>query len=90
MVGSNFATTTTGPSNVYLRIVLQGANATGYMSENGTEWTEIGTHTAGFVPQSVGLIVSNAGQPVSEIPAYFDFFVLEYEAERTSLPLVFR
>jgi hypothetical protein len=89
-MGSNFATTTTGPSNAYLRIVVQGANATGYLSENGTEWTEIGTHTIGFVPQKVGLIVSNALQPVTEIPAYFDFFVLQYEAERTSLPLVFR
>jgi beta-xylosidase len=90
MVGSNYATATTLLNAAYLRVVRQGADYTGYVSENGTEWTEIGTHTAGFVPLEVGLIASNATQPVTDIPANFDFFVLQYEAGRTALPLVMR
>jgi hypothetical protein len=82
--------TTTLQSEAYLRVVGNGFNYTGYVSENGTEWTVVGTHTASFVPQKVGLIVSNGGQPVSEIPAKFDFFVVEYSPPRVFLPILIR
>jgi hypothetical protein len=88
--GSNYATAIPELDSAYLRVVAEGNNYTGYVSENGTEWTEIGVHTANFAVQKVGLIVSNATQPAAEIPAQFDFFVLQYEALTSFLPLVFR
>lgn len=89
-VGGNFATAVTTLSEIYLRVVAVGNNFTGYVSENGTEWIEIGTHTAGFVPQQVGLFVTNNNQPVGEIPGNFDYFVLQFGANRMHLPLTYR
>jgi hypothetical protein len=90
LIGSNFAITTTVPSEIYLRIAHSGANFTAFASENGTEWTELGTHTIGFTPLSVGLGASNGSQPVAEIPAEFDFFVLEHAAQMLYVPSVQR
>jgi beta-xylosidase len=90
MVGSNYAMTTTLQTEAYLRVVATGANYTAYVSENGVAWTQVGAHTVSFVPQKVGLLASNAGQPVSEIPASFDYFVLTFDAKLLYLPLLQR
>jgi beta-xylosidase len=88
--GTNFAMTTTLQSEAYLRVVATGSNYTAFVSENGVEWTEVGAHTASFVPQKIGLFASNAGQPVAEIPATFDFFLREYNAHLLYLPTLQR
>lgn len=87
---SNFATAITSLSQVYLRVVAEGSNFTGYVSENGTEWTEIGTHTAPYTPQQVGLILRGSVVPSTPIPANFDFFILQFNASRMHLPLTFK
>jgi hypothetical protein len=89
-IGSNYAMTTTVQNEAYLRIVGNGSDLTGYVSENGTEWTPVGSHTLGFTPTKVGLIAGNNVQPEGEIPADFDFFVLQYPAYRVYLPIVAR
>jgi Beta xylosidase C-terminal Concanavalin A-like domain len=89
-IGSNYAMTTTVQNEAYLRIVSDGSDLTGYVSENGTAWTQVGTHTIGFVPTQVGLIAGNNFQVAGEIPANFDFFVLEYAAYRVYLPVITR
>jgi len=85
-VGSNFATATSVPDEVYLRIVRQGTSYTGYFSTNGTEWIEVGTHGVGFEPDSVGLYARNQGA-VSEIPADFDYFMLTHQFLKVFLPI---
>jgi Beta xylosidase C-terminal Concanavalin A-like domain len=89
-VGSNYAMATTVTNEAYLRIVRTGAEWTAYVSENGTTWTLVGTHTIGFTPTKIGLIASNQGQDVGEIPADFDFFVLELAAYHLYQPIVNR
>jgi hypothetical protein len=45
MIGGNYAMTTILPGKAYLRIIRYGAVYTGYVSENGTNWTLVGAHT---------------------------------------------
>jgi hypothetical protein len=89
-ISPNFAMTTTLESEAYLRVESNGANFTASVSENGVEWTEVGTHTISFAPLNVGLIASNAFQSVADIPADFDFFIMESEAHALFIPLVSR
>lgn len=86
MVGSNYATATSVPNEVYLRLVRQGSSYTGYFSTNGTEWVEVGAHGIGFEPTSVGLYARNQSA-VSEIPADFDYFVLSHQYLKVFLPI---
>ncbi|HJW91275.1 MAG TPA: hypothetical protein VJ436_11600, partial [Anaerolineales bacterium] len=88
VVGSNFATATDVTGEVYLRIVRIRVNYTASFSTNGTEWVEVGTHVVGFEPRQVGLLAFNSGQPVSEIPADFDYFVLVFEYFKIYLPVI--
>jgi regulation of enolase protein 1 (concanavalin A-like superfamily) len=76
-VGGNCALTTPILGEAYLRIVREGANFTGYVSTDGTGWSTVCTHTVAFAPAAVGLTASNQGTPATEIPADFDFFVLQ-------------
>lgn len=89
-VGSNFATAWPAGEEVYLRLVKNGATYTGFASTNGTSWTEIGSHTIAFEPNKIGLVATNQGQPVSEIPADFDYFLVEYPESRVYLPEIKR
>jgi len=89
-VGSNYALATTITNEAYLRLVRVGSNFTAYVSTNGTTWTLVGTHTVGFTPMRIGLTASNQGQDVGEIPADFDFFVVEFRNYHTFLPLISR
>jgi hypothetical protein len=67
---------------VYLQVVRAGNVYTGAVSTDGTSWTEIGSHTIGFTPQGVGLIVqNNSPVPASEINADFDFFLLQTQSQ---------
>jgi hypothetical protein len=90
LTGSNYATEVTEQSLVYLRLVSDGSNFTAFVSTNGTSWDEIGTHTISFTPSKIGLYVGNGKQPVSEIPADFDFFLVQYDLSRIYLPLTMR
>ncbi len=74
-VGSNFATALAN-TTVYLRIVREGDQYSGFYSTNGTAWTLVGRHTytTAFVPK-VGLVTrgsANGGDP--EINADYDSF----------------
>jgi hypothetical protein len=89
-IGSNFATVASVSDEVYLRLVRDGSDYTAFFSTGGTGWTELGTHMIEFVPQNVGLVALNQRQPVSEIPADFDYFILTYEYAKTFLPLTIR
>jgi hypothetical protein len=86
--GSNYAITLPVSNEVYLRIVRNGNTFTGYASPNGTSWTELGAHTVGFSPVKIGLAASNQGQPVTEIPADFDFFILQFANPLQFLPVI--
>lgn len=87
-VGGNFAMTTTLQSEAYLRMVRDGDAVAGYYSENGNDWTLVGTHTmgSGMVPVQVGLSANNSVFGAADIPADFDYFALNY-AYRVTLPL---
>lgn len=88
-VGSNFATATSVPDEVYLRIVRQGTSYSGYFSTNGTEWIEVGTHDIGFTPAGIGVYALNQSA-ITEIPADFDYFVLSHQYLRVFLPILAR
>jgi basic membrane protein A and related proteins len=90
-VGGNCAVATNIEGEAYLRMVREGASFTGYVSTNGTAWAELCTHTVGFAPTRVGLTASNQGTPAAEIPADFDFFVLQHPTRHSIyLPAVRR
>ena len=69
---SNFPTET-GSEESYLKIRREGNRYTGYYSEDGETWIEIGTHTADFDPIRIGL---TAGASSYAINADFDYFML--------------
>jgi beta-xylosidase len=89
-IGSNFGTTTTAPGEAYLRLKQQNTDYTAYVSSNGVDWTLVGTHTtsSGFVPVKIGLIVDDAEfGGTAEIPADFDYFLLEDHSYFIYLPI---
>ena len=67
-----------------------GPSLTAFVSTDGVTWQLIGTHDVGFTPTMIGLITSNGDQPVGEIPADFDYFVMEYNTISNFLPIVVR
>jgi len=69
---SNFPTET-GSEESYLKIRREGNRYTGYYSEDGENWIEIGTHTADFESIRIGL---TAGGSSYAINAEFDYFTL--------------
>lgn len=87
----NFATVLPVSNLVHLRLVREGNSYTGYASTNGTQWQLIGTHTPTFTPTHVGLAAGNdMGTVPANLPADFDYFVLEYDANLIYLPMLFR
>lgn len=85
----NYPHPTAELGEAYLRLVKTGNDYTGYVSTNGTSWEMVGTHTAGFTPVSIGLYAS--GQTATtEIPADYDFFVLQAAVTKVFLPVVSR
>lgn len=92
-IGWNLSLSTDVVGEAYLRLIRRDAVYTGYFSENGTDWQEVGVHTAiyGFAPSRIGLLADVL--PLwggSEIPADFDYFRLEDRSHRVHLPLVVR
>jgi beta-xylosidase len=72
LTGGNYATSTANPSTIYLRLQRIDNTYTGFFSEDGTNWVNIGQHTNDLQPVGVGLF---AGQScVGSIPADFDYF----------------
>jgi basic membrane protein A len=91
LIGGNCALTTDIQDEAYLRIVREGAEFAGYVSTDGTAWTPVCTHTISFAPTKVGLTAGNQSSTAAEIPADFDFFVLESPAlHPIQLPLIRR
>lgn len=78
LIGSSYATSIPSTDEVYLRLERYGSEFTGYISENGTKWTEIGTHTIGFTPIYIGFYVDGQSSTTAT-PADFDYFVLAYD-----------
>jgi len=73
---SNFATSVVSPSQAFLRLRREGTQYTGYYSEDGITWIEIGKHESDIIsPLYVGLIGSQALQ--AETTADFDYFTVE-------------
>ena len=89
-VALTYMLATTVQDEIWLRIVRQGNVYTGYASENGTDWTEVGAPAVGYTPNKIGLRAGNNFQPVGEIPADFDYFSLVDHSYRIMLPLVLR
>ena len=75
-VGSNYASSTTSLGEAYLRVVRLGTTHYGYYSEDGQNWSFIGSHVRATTNLSgVGLAVGQ-DQSGEHIPADFDFFEL--------------
>lgn len=89
LVGSNYASTSPLAADMYLRIVQDGGDYTAYVSTTGREWTMIGTHTPAWEPLQVGLTADNVTCcSNTEIPADFDFFVIQYPTYVQYIPLL--
>jgi hypothetical protein len=90
--GSNFAMSTASTDEAYMRIVRQGRAYAGYYSEDGDQWTLVGTHLAkaGFAPVGIGIFVNYSPLGAGEIPADFDYFRLRTLTKRVMLPLIVR
>lgn len=70
----NFVTPISNPSNVWLRLRREGNVYKAFYSEDGSQWTGIGQHTASITPVYVGLIADQAFE--EEKPADFDYFLI--------------
>lgn len=74
---------------LYLRMVRQNTIFTGYYSEDGSNWTEIGQHTIVLVNPKIGVAACNGYPGIAEIPADFDFFDTQL-IFRNFLPVIVR
>ena len=86
----NFAMTTTVQGDAYLKLVRQGNTYTGFVSTDGLIWTLVGVHTLTITPTKVRLKASNQINGVTEIPADFDFFLLNDKPHDLFLPMMIR
>jgi beta-xylosidase len=78
--GGNFGTTTSSQDEAYLRMVRQGSTYTGYYSEDGVNWTSIGSHTPSGSVALWGIgLTAGADSQDARIPADFDFFELSQD-----------
>ena len=73
-VGPNFGTDTQVKEEAYLRIDKNGSVLTGYYSEDGTGWFEIGEHEVSMINPKVGIITANSF--IVGMTAYFDYFTV--------------
>jgi beta-xylosidase len=91
-IGGNFAMTTTITGEAYFRLVRHSTIYTGYISENGTDWTMVGAHTviSGMIPSKVGLAAEDGYQGAVETPADFDYFRLVDNSRHVYLPVVIK
>lgn len=85
---TNYSITTTLDSEAYLRLVREGTDYSGFVSMNGTEWTELGTHSAEYQPAYIGNFAHNNLQDITELPADFDFFVSISNDSKIYLPAI--
>jgi len=92
VVGDNFAIRSWWQGITYLRIIRQDDRYTGYMSEDGLTWGLIGQHqvSPGIDLPWMGLATGTGGQPITEIPADFDYFWLNAYYLRVELPVLFK
>jgi branched-chain amino acid transport system substrate-binding protein len=81
-VGSNYQTPFRG-TVIYLRLQRAGNTYSGYVSEDGEEWTKTGEHVRDFSQIRVGLL---AAQAPTEIPAVFDYFTISVSSTAITRP----
>jgi beta-xylosidase len=62
---------------VYLRIDRFGSTFDGYLSTDGIDWILLGSHTVQFTPTRIGLYTGDGRQNTEEIPALFDYFLIQ-------------
>jgi beta-xylosidase len=73
--GSNFAKPAPQTDTVYLSLMKTRDMYQSFYSENGTDWTPIGTKKSDMKPAYVGLV---SGQGTSaKIPSDFDYFIIK-------------
>jgi beta-xylosidase len=72
--GINYATSTSNPSQLYLRLQRQGTNYSGFFSEDGQNWVKIGEHSSDLTPVGVGLYGGQSCE--GSVPADFDYFTI--------------
>jgi branched-chain amino acid transport system substrate-binding protein len=90
--GDNFAMAVWWDNPTYLRITRQGERYTGYVSQDGETWYAVGQHvmSPGIELAWMGLGTASGAQPITEIPADFDYFWLNAYYLRVELPLLFK
>ncbi|UCC77453.1 MAG: hypothetical protein JSW37_03585 [Anaerolineales bacterium] len=79
--GSNYASSTTSLGEAYLRVVRFGTTYFGYYSEDGENWSLLGSHIRDTTNLSgIGLGVGQ-DQSAARIPADFDFFEIRVASD---------
>ncbi len=79
--------TTTVQNEAQLLMKLEGGVYSGYVSQDGLVWEEVGSHTPSFTPQYVGIYA--LGQiTTTETHADFDYFSLTAPNELVYLPMM--
>jgi beta-xylosidase len=78
-----------GKKVIYLRIIKKGDKYHGLLSDDGVQFTLVGEFNNALGDKvKVGLFafnsIGNSGQPLSQIPAYFDYFRLSNVIEETT------
>ena len=91
-VGGNFAMTTTITGEAHFRLIRRSTVYTGYVSENGTDWTLVGAHTviSGMIPSMIGLAAEDSYEGAAEMPADFEYFRLVDSSWRVYLPVIIK
>jgi len=77
-VGSNYASSTTSLGEAYLRVVRVGTTYYGYYSEDGENWSLVGSHIRATADLSKVALGVGQDQSGARIPADFDFFELRW------------
>jgi hypothetical protein len=91
LASENFAMTTMiPPESTYLALTRTGSIYTGWVSSDGINWQEVGSHTSAFPFQKIGLSTTNGNQPTEGIPADFDFFLMDDYTKYLYLPSVLK
>jgi beta-xylosidase len=72
----NFAAQAPSTDTVFLSLRREGNAFSAYLSEDGQQWTLIGTHQSGMQVMKVGLAVGQALNTEPQ-PAQFDFFSIK-------------
>jgi regulation of enolase protein 1 (concanavalin A-like superfamily) len=85
--GTTTRTADAGGIPVWLRLVRRGSQFTGYLSENGTSWSTMGTVTIAMPASAyVGLAVTSHNDPVAATATFTNLTVTSDGGGTTALP----